>query len=156
MTDGDVFVHVAHVVFPDAGATAAPDISVTHLPGSGHLDLLEQKRIHVVVVGSAIGSTEVKDNPHFTGLRNGKYGVATKVRERWSLERASSEAGLDPANNVVSNLLPVSYSRGSVTSVEGRERRGKLAGGRAMCEFLDGKAATCELGSSQYRGVLEA
>ena len=155
MTDGDVFVRVAHVVFPDAGATAAPDNSVTHLPGSGHLDLLEQKRIHVVVVGSAIGSTEVKDNPHFTGLRNGEYGVATKVRERWSLERASSEAGLDPANDVVGNLLPMSYSRSSVTSVEVRERRGKLAGGSAMCEFLDGKAATCELCSSQSRGVLE-
>ena len=117
VTDEDVFIRVVHVIFPDAGSTAAPDNSVTHLPGSGHLDLLEQKRIHVVVVGSAIGSTEVKDNPHFTGLRNGKYGVATKVRERWSLERASSEAGLDPANNVVSNLLPVSDSRWSVTSV---------------------------------------
>ena len=120
------------------------------------MDIWTFSSIHVVVVGSAIGSTEVKDNPHFSGLRNGEYGVATKVRERWSLERASSEAGLDPANDVVSNLLPVSYSRGSVTSVEGWERRGKLAGGRAMCEFLDGKAATCELGSSQSRGVLEA
>ena len=126
------------------------------MPGSGHLDLLEQKRIHVVVVGSAIGSTEVEDDSPFTGLRKGKDGVATKVRERWSLERACSEAGLDPANNVVCNLLPVSDSRWSVTSVEGRERRGKLAGGGAMCEFLDGKAATGELGSSQSRGVEEA
>ena len=147
VTDGDVFIRVAHVVFPDAGSTDAPDNSVTHLPGSGHQDLLEQKRIHVVVVGSAIGSTEVEDDSHFTGLRNGEDGVATKVRERWSLERASSEAGLDPANDVVSNLLPVSYSRWSFTNVEGRERRGKLAGGGAMCEFLDGKAAADELSS---------
>ena len=118
VTDWDVFIHVAHVVFPDASSLAALDDSVTHLAGGGHLDLLKQKRIHVIIiVCSAIGSAEVEDDSHFTGLRNGEDGVATKVRERWSLERASSEAGLDPANNVVSNLLPVSDSRWSVTSV---------------------------------------
>ena len=69
--DTDVLIRVVHVIFPDVGSTAAPDNSVTHLPGSGHLNLLEQKRIHVVVVGSAIGSTEVEDDSHFTGLRNG-------------------------------------------------------------------------------------
>ena len=42
----------------------------------------------------------------------------------------------------------MSYSRGIVTSDERRERRGKLAGGGAMCVFLDGKAAAGELRSS--------
>ena len=147
MTDWDVFIGVAHVIFPDASSSAAPDDVLTHLAGGGHLDLLKPKRIHVIVVESAIGSAEVEDDSHFTGLRNGEDGVATKVWERWSLERTSSETGLDPANDVVSNLLPVSYSRGSVTSAEGRERRGQLAGGGAMCEFLDGKAAADELSS---------
>ena len=123
VTDWDVFIRVVHVVFPDASASATPDNGVTHLTGGGHLDLFKQKRIQVIIVGSAIGSAEVEDDPNFTGLRNGEHGVATKVWERWSLERACSEAGLDPANNVVCNLLPVSDSRWSVTSVEGRERR---------------------------------
>ena len=148
MTDWDVFIGITHVVFPDASSSAAPGDVLTHLAGGGHLDLLKQKRIHIIIVGSAIGSAEVEDDSHFTGLRDGEDGVATKFRERWSLERASSEAGLDPANDVVSNLLPVSYSRWSVTSVERRERRGKLSGGGAMCEFLDGKAAADELSSS--------
>ena len=72
VTDWDVFISVAHVVFPDASSLAAPDDSVTHLVGGGHLDLLKQKRIHVIIiVCSAIGSAEVEDDSHFTGLRNG-------------------------------------------------------------------------------------
>ena len=94
MTDWDVFIGVAHVVFPDASSSAAPDNVLTHLAGGGHLDLLKQKKIHVIVVGSAIGSAEVEHDSHFTGLRDSEDGVATKFRERWSLEGPAAKLAL--------------------------------------------------------------